>query len=426
MSSKRNALAILAGVLAAVLVMSVIVFPSAYADKDDNNNKNKGKDDDKKEKHNEKLEQVIVSILKEVNDDKTAALPSSGTLTMTANGLVVERSRGGIEVADAKLDMSGSVHKVEGSHLRILLNGTLNIDNEKYKIDAEGRVKLSKSDHGTGSLDIRGKTDDGDKFTLKAMILPSSLQSGEWKLVTMPAAKLGSHIKIYLIGEMHLNGSAGGGSDDDNNNTELSHFEISHIANQTAGNQFAFTVKAIDEDGHIKTDYNGTVTITTNGGSSPMGNTSSFVPNPYTFNATADKGQHMFTAKMYNAKSNVTITVSGSGKTGTSNKFNVVPAAAASVKVLPATATVPSNGTQNFNATAYDAYGNQVINASFTWSQSPTTLGTLTVSATDSSKAMLKAAVVSSSTGGTITATVTGTTVHSTAAVTITPLPASP
>lgn len=421
----KNAFAILAGALlvAAMLIMSATVSPSAYADTDDDNGKNKSKDkDDKKEKRNEKLERVA-SILKKLNNDAKTILPSSGTLTVNASGLAVERSNNGrTGVADAKLDMSGSILKVEGSHVRVMFNGTLDIDGQEYEIDAEGKVKLSRSGHGTGLLEIKGRTDDDDdrdKFTLKATILPSS-QSREWKIVTtMPTAKLGSHIKIYLIGEMHLSGNTGGGS---GGNTQLSHFEISHIANQTAGNQFTFTVKAIDTNGHVKKDYNGTVTIKTNDGSSPMGNASSFAPNPYTFNATADNGQHTFTAKLYNAKSNVTIiTVSDSGgKTGTSNKFNVVPAAAASVKVMPVNVTVPSNVTQNFNATAYDAYGNWV-DADFTWSLNSTAVGTLTPSATDSSKATFKAAVVSSNISGTITATVAGTMVQSTAKVTVTP-----
>ena len=164
----------------------------------------------------------------------------------------------------------------------------------------------------------------------------------------------------------------------------LDHFEIGSIANQTAGSEFNVLVVAKDAFGNTKKNYEGNVTLSTNNGASPAGNVTLFVPSSHNFTA-ADEGQHTFKATMYNAKEDVTITASGSGKSGTSNEFDVLPAAIADVTVSPTSATVSPGGDATFSAEAHDSYGNEVEGAEFEWALDLASLGTLDVSPDTSS-----------------------------------------
>jgi len=185
----------------------------------------------------------------------------------------------------------------------------------------------------------------------------------------------------------------------------LHHFEIGSIANQTAGTQFNIVVKAKDAFGNVKKDHQGNVTLSTNDGASPMGNLTSFVPNPYNFTA-ADAGEHTFAVTMYNAKENVTITVTGSGKSGTSNEFDVNPAAVSTVTVSPTSVTVSPGASAVFNAQAHDVYGNEVEGAEFNWTLNLASLGTLDVDSDTDSAEFVAAADIAVLTTGNVTAQV--------------------
>lgn len=384
----NKTLSILAGIMTAILLTSAIAPYSAYAEKND----------DKKSKHEdirEKIQEIRQKIISATQEDDDEFTPTK--LTVKAEGLAVTRSSSGLEADNATLDLSGKTYRQEGSHTLATLNGTLDFDGKQYKINAEGKAKL---ENGIWMLQLNGKATKGSdelKFQLKAVLVKAD--DGKWKMVVHPAARLGSHVRIYaLMGELATTG--GSLPPPPVISPALDHFKISTIGNQTAGGQFTFTVKAIDTHGDVKEDYNGTITITTNSGSSPAGNASAIAPNPYTFTAT-DDGKHTFSARIYNAKSNVTITVTGSGKTATGNKFNVVPAAIANVTITPASATIASNGTATFSSEAFDAYGNKV-STSFIWAASPS-IGTLTISP-NTVTATLKAPIVNATSIGILSA----------------------
>jgi hypothetical protein len=158
---------------------------------------------------------------------------------------------------------------------------------------------------------------------------------------------------------------------------DIDHFEISETGHQqTAGIEFSLIAKAMDAFGNKVTDYDGTVILSTNDGTSPAGNASELAPSPYPFNSD-DEGQHTFQAKLYNAKSGVTITISSSGKSGTSNTFDVVPSITAKVIISPHSISVPQGEELDFKAKAQDAFGNIISGTTFDWTLSSTLLGTL-------------------------------------------------
>lgn len=159
----------------------------------------------------------------------------------------------------------------------------------------------------------------------------------------------------------------------------LDHFEIANLLNtQVAGEEFAYAAIALDEFENIVQDYNGTVTLSTNDGTSPSGNESQLSPSPYTFNSD-DEGQHTFQAKLYNAKDKALISIAGSGKNGTSHTFKVFPSATAKVAISPDSISVVKSKKATFHAEAEDAFGNPISDAIFAWSLSSSLLGSLNV-----------------------------------------------
>jgi hypothetical protein len=174
--------------------------------------------------------------------------------------------------------------------------------------------------------------------------------------------------------------------------SELDRFVISRIGNQEARRDFTFAVTAIDGLGRIKTAYTGTIAIGTNNVASPAGR-ASVLPASYNF-TSADAGQHVFAAEMYNAKSDATITVTGDGKSAISNAFSVVPAAVASVTISPSSATVTSGGSISFGALALDAYGDQITDATFVWTLGVPSLGSLAMSPSTANVTFTAASVV--------------------------------
>jgi hypothetical protein len=97
-----------------------------------------------------------------------------------------------------------------------------------------------------------------------------------------------------------------------------------------------------------------------------------------------------------------TLTASSSGSTSGTQNETVNPGPLASITVSPASATIALGGTQTFNASGADAYGNPVNVSSAAWMVSPTTLGT--ASPTTGSSTSFTAA--GSAGSGTLTAAV--------------------
>ena len=201
----------------------------------------------------------------------------------------------------------------------------------------------------------------------------------------------------------------------------LDHFIIGQVANQTAGSPFSFNLTAMDAFGNIKTDYTGKVTLSTNDGSSPMGNASSIAPSPYNF-TLADAGQHSFTAILYNVKNGVAISATDSlaGKSGVSNGFDVFPSAVAKVTMSPLSVSVSSTGTAIFGADAFDQFGNHLTDARFNWSLNSTSVGSV-MPALNSQTTTFTAATVTSLTVGKVTATAVSTSISASAIINVSP-----
>ena len=366
--------------LAAVLAVSAVPFSGAGAAWADGNNV-----DDKDEKIG-KVRERIATFIKELrDDDKESKTISFGMVKISAKGLAVEKGGGAVKTSDATLVLTGSVFKNSGNnnHAKLFVNGTLDFGGDRYLVLAEGSVRLNDR-LDFGQVGIHGKIFKENErkdyaFHARAIALPAQGDGLSWKLVGEQPAQAGRMAKIYaLAGEIKLERALAPTPTPDN--AALDRFIISRIGNQAAGGEFTFAVTTIDGLGRVKTAYNGTVTLSTNNGASPAG-PASVMPASYTFTAV-DVGQHVFAAKMFNARNDTVITVSGDGRTATSNGFAVVPAPAASVTVTPSSATLGPGGVTTLSAQARDAYGNQIAaGATYAWMLGLPSLGSLVPSA---------------------------------------------
>lgn len=421
-----NKYALLAVALAAVLLLAASAAPLgatvAWADKDDN----------KRGKHHDRLATFIKALRDDDDDNKAAIIVaesvSFGTVKISAEGLAVEKGDGAVELSNATLALTGSVFRNNGNnHAKLFVNGTLDFGGDRYLVRAEGNVRLNDR-LDFGQVGIHGKIfKENDRkdyaFRAKAIALPTQGDGLLWKLVGEHPAQAGRIAKIYaLVGEMKLERAVTPApASTPDNSTGLDRFFISRIgSNQTAGGEFTFAVTAIDGIGRVKTAYTGTVAFSTNNGASPAGHIN-VIPVSYTFTA-ADAGQHIFTAKMFSARSDAVITVSGDGKSSTSNAFAVNPAPAASVTVTPSSVILGPGGITTLNAQARDAYGNQITtNATYAWTLGVPSLGALVPTA---NTATFTAASLAASASGSVSVTATSSGATATGAATVTVNPA--
>jgi hypothetical protein len=138
----------------------------------------------------------------------------------------------------------------------------------------------------------------------------------------------------------------------------LDHFLLTAPSTATAGTPFGLTVTAQDATNRTVATFAGQVHFTSTDSQATSG---SGLPADYTFTtgAGADNGVHVFANEVtLKTAGNRTVSVSGSGKSGTSATITVSPATVTSL-VLAAASTTPTAGVaDSLTITAKDAYGN--------------------------------------------------------------------
>jgi hypothetical protein len=130
----------------------------------------------------------------------------------------------------------------------------------------------------------------------------------------------------------------------------LGSFAVTGISDPTtAGSSNSALVTAYDLYGNVKTDYVGTVHLSSN-------DTQAALPADYTF-VSGDNGAHTFTGIILKTAGSKTVTASDSGKTG-SQTVTVKAAAATSIIISDIPAPYVSGTSISITVTAKDPYGN--------------------------------------------------------------------
>ena len=339
-----------------------------------------------------------------------------GTTTLNASGLAISGKDNEASLHNAALSLKGVIYRNDENHDMSFLEGTLKLDSTTYQIFAEGTMKI-KNSSDVNNLFITGKASDGGtarNLILRFLVIHD--KDGSLMIIGDPAGRVNPDTRLYaMVGKLTVSFSASPPSGNPSSSVSLDQFEFGTLGNQQAGQGFNFTVKAIGSDGTIMTNYNGTVTLATNDGSSPRGDQPQISPASYTF-AVADHGIHSFSAKMYNAQSGVYMNATGSGRFGESTAFAILPGQVATLTVMPTQVTLAPNGLATFNAKAFDQFSNPILGQTFLWSQNTSAIGALSAG-TDSSIEMLQAPTMTTGASGNVTARADGSALSASALV---------
>lgn len=118
----------------------------------------------------------------------------------------------------------------------------------------------------------------------------------------------------------------------------LDHFEFSLISSpKQVAVSFSVTITAYDAYGNVKTDYNGTNSLSDTTGTISPTVTGAFVNGKWTGTVTISR-----------IGDNVKITTSGAGKTGESNLFNIRPGPPAKLIITPSSLTMAAWATYSY------------------------------------------------------------------------------
>src|SRR3989454_5706451 len=322
---------------------------------------------------------------------------------------------------NASLDFTTSTDGLNDNNVIIALKGSIMLDqNNKFTItDGQGIILFFKNpskEFFRGIVHISGKvispTDSSErKFHLRAYLLPPSIgdKQGVWSFVVSPIAKLGPDIVIFrLFGQLTDFGTGGGGIA-----SGLNHFEVSTLGSQVvAGKLFDVTVTAKDSKCNTVKSYDGKAQIADLSGT--------VIPS-----ITPNFHEGVFVGKLNITKSyasdKVTVKDVASGKTATSQAFDVVSDSIAQVVLTPETITITPSANALFTAKGLDRFGNEIPSSSLTleWSLSSSSFGSI---ATSGNKANFTASTIAPSGANvTLTVRIDGTTIQDTSKITIVP-----
>ena len=145
----------------------------------------------------------------------------------------------------------------------------------------------------------------------------------------------------------------------------VDHFAFSVIPAQVAGTPFQITIFARDQYDNNVTSYSGNGSLTYSAGTINPSTTTDFNNGAWSGSVTVTK-----------AASNSYLSFSDGTNSGNSNPFNVAPADLDHVDILPNSANVQINQSQQFNSKAYDRYNNEITTGlTITWSINDSSLG---------------------------------------------------
>jgi predicted GH43/DUF377 family glycosyl hydrolase len=266
-------------------------------------------------------------------NDTAAGTP---TLTASSSGLNSATTQFTINAATA----SRLVYTAGGG--QTLPAGTLSAQITIQRLDQYGNPVTS------GSLTVNlNSTSLGATFYSDAGTTPATSV-----VIVNGSSTVSFWYKDTVVGSPTLTASAVGLSSATTTfvitSASLDHFTVTAISNpQTAGTTFNITITAVDQYGNTVTSYNGSNTLSDLSGTISPTTTSSFSTGVWTGSVTITK-----------AFSGDTISTLGSGKSGTTNSFNVIPGAFDHFTMTSYPSSTVTGQTFNITVTAWDTFGN--------------------------------------------------------------------
>lgn len=191
-----------------------------------------------------------------------------------------------------------------------------------------------------------GKVNISDKTNTISPTASGNFASGKWSgnvVIT----------QAYAADAITVVNQAGTESGASNNfdviSSNVDHFVFTTIANQVAGSSFNIIIRAEDASNNLVTSFTGTASLSDLTGTLTPTTTGNFIGGQWSGNVTITK-----------SRTSNTITVTSSGKAGTSNAFNVTPAALDHFTFAPITSPKVAGTAFEITIYARDVYENQV------------------------------------------------------------------
>lgn len=199
--------------------------------------------------------------------------------------------------------------------------------------------------------DFTGNVNIEDRSGTISPVASGSFTAGIWTgTVEVTQTYSGDVITVTENGRM----AEGSSNSFDVTASDIDHFTINNISSpQTAGNSFSITISAKDAENNTVTDFTGTANLSEATGTISPKVTDSFKQGVWTGTVTITE-----------TETGNTITVSSSGKSGTSNSFTVNAAALDHFTLEAINSPQTAGETFSISITAEDEYGNQVTSFS--------------------------------------------------------------
>ncbi len=224
----------------------------------------------------------------------------------------------------------------------------------------------AQDNYSNTATQFTGKVNISDKTSTISPTESGNFSNGRWTgNVVIAQANTNDVITVVRQG----GGETGSSNGFDVISSNVDHFVIGTIGNQVAGQSFGITIRAEDKNNNLVTSFTGTATLSDLTNAINPTTTTNFTGGQWSGNVTITK-----------SRTGNTITVTSSGKAGTSNTFNVSPAALDHFRFQSVPSPQVAGTAFVINIFAEDVYGNQVtsFNSTATLSDATTSISPTT------------------------------------------------
>jgi len=204
----------------------------------------------------------------------------------------------------------------------------------------------AQDNFGNTATQFTGKVDISNQTSTISPVESGIFINGQWTGNVVISQAYNNDV-ITVVNQA---GSESGSSNSfDVISSNIDHFVISPIGNQVAGQPFNTTIRAEDSNNNLVTSFTGTASLSDLTGTITPKTTGSFSGGQWTGSVT-----------ITTSRNGDTITVASGGKAGTSNTFNIDPAALDHFRVSNVGSPQVAGQSFNITVTAEDVYDNKV------------------------------------------------------------------
>ncbi len=294
-------------------------------------------------------ENIVTSFTGTVQlSDNTGSLSPTSTGSFSngewTGNVTITKAQNDVEISTTQGSATGTSNKFNIQAAALNHFSLNNISSQQSNVPFTITV-TARDQYNNIATQFAAKVTISDKTNTISPTVSDNFSNGQWSgNVTITQAYSNNAITVTRQG-----GTETGTSNNfDVTASAVDHFVILPIGNQIAGQPFSITVRAEDAANNLVTSFNGTASLSDQTSSISPKTTGSFSAGQWTGSVTITK-----------SRTGNTITVSSAGKTGTSNAFNVDPAALDHFRLSSISSPQVAGTPFSITITAEDVYNNK-------------------------------------------------------------------